>query len=330
MSTATIRPDKILRELDELWVSLAKQEDGESSNGVLRACSMTLIVATEGNEDEAAVGETLATLMRDHPSRAIVLRLMPGDAPALKAQVLAQCWMPFGSRQQICCEQIEIVMSQSSLADVPPVLWSLVAPDLPVALWCRSSRLLSLEPFQPIIRLAQKVIIDSAGVADLAGQVQMIHNAGGGQRVGDLAWTRLTRWRESIAQIFDNPEHLARLGDIDHVSISYEGEHVPMSVLYLTAWLRDCLGRRVAAEFHRSGEAPRARVHSVALTGNNLELSITVSQDRAVELHAGFRDSHTVFPSLTDYDLLREELSLLGRDAIYDAVVDQLGELTAE
>ncbi|MBK5291841.1 MAG: glucose-6-phosphate dehydrogenase assembly protein OpcA [Acidobacteriia bacterium] len=328
MAASTIRPDKILRELDQLWVSLAKQEEGESSNNVLRACSMTLIVATEGNEDEAAVGETLAALMRDHPSRAIVLRLMPGDVPALQSRVLAQCWMPFGSRQQICCEQIEIIMSQSSLADVPPVLTSLTAPDLPVVLWCRSRRLLALEPFEPVIRLAQKVIIDSAGVAGLSGQVRMIRNAGGSQRVGDLAWTRLTRWRESIAQIFDNPAHLARLADIDKVTISYEGEHIPMSALYLTAWLRNCLGRPVASEFHRCGDAPRARVQSVALTGNNLDLSITVSQDRAVELHAGFRDSHTVFPSLTDYDLLREELTLPGRDAAYDAVLQQLPELT--
>jgi hypothetical protein len=39
---ATIDPEKILRELRELWAQLAK--DQGSAGGVLRACSMTLIV----------------------------------------------------------------------------------------------------------------------------------------------------------------------------------------------------------------------------------------------------------------------------------------------
>ncbi|MBM3811880.1 MAG: hypothetical protein FJW20_09620 [Acidimicrobiia bacterium] len=320
--TATIRPEKILRELDELWVSLGKQENGETSTGVLRACAMTLLVATEGTHDEADVGETLASLMRDHPSRAIVLRLLDGAAPDLKARVLAQCWMPFGSRQQICCEQIEIGMTEPSLADVPPVLWSLTAPDLPVAMWCRSRRLLALPRFAPLVGLASKIIIDSAGVADLGDQLGLINTIRiQGPRVGDLAWTRLTRWRESIAQIFDNPVYLARLSALDHVRVGWEGEHVPMSALYLSAWINHCLGRNVPASFHREGSCERARVQSVALTGDNLNVSITVGQDRAMELHAGVRDAHSVFPSLTDYQLLREELSILGRDAIYESVL---------
>ena len=37
---------------------------------------------------------------------------------ALAARVFAQCWMPFGHRQQICCEQIEITASDASLPDL--------------------------------------------------------------------------------------------------------------------------------------------------------------------------------------------------------------------
>ena len=66
-------------------------------------------------------GETLALLMREHPSRAVVVRVRDVDAPELEAKVLAQCWMPFGQRRQICCEQIEISTSNASLVDVPAV-----------------------------------------------------------------------------------------------------------------------------------------------------------------------------------------------------------------
>ena len=68
-------------------------------------------VAGEG----AATGwEQLASLMRDHPSRAIVIRIVDEPKPELEARVLAQCWMPQGQRRQICCEQIEISSSNVS------------------------------------------------------------------------------------------------------------------------------------------------------------------------------------------------------------------------
>ncbi len=38
---------------------------------------MTLIVATEEKEEAEPVGEVLACLMREHPSRAVVLRITP-------------------------------------------------------------------------------------------------------------------------------------------------------------------------------------------------------------------------------------------------------------
>jgi glucose-6-phosphate dehydrogenase assembly protein OpcA len=322
---AVIQPEKILRELDELWVSLGKQEEAGGSDGVLRACAMTFLVATEDPSDEAEVGETLASLMRAHPSRAIVLRITGGSA--LQARVFAQCWMPFGRRQQICCEQVEINCGQGRLQDMSPVVRSLLAPDLPVVLWCRSRPLLDVAEFEPVLRLSSKVILDSAGVPDVRAQVATIHRErAAGRRIGDLAWTRLTRWRESIAQVFDNPVYLACIDEIDVVHIDYEGEPVPISAYYLAGWLRQGLRREPRVEFRRVGEAARARVQTVALRGGGLDVSISVGQDRAVELHAGVHEVHTVFPTLTDCELLREELSVLGRDAIYDEVVRRVAE----
>src|SRR5207249_10269704 len=63
------------------------KENGDESTGVLRACAMTLVVVAEADEDAAAVGETLALLMRDHPSRAIVVRVRASEAQELEARV---------------------------------------------------------------------------------------------------------------------------------------------------------------------------------------------------------------------------------------------------
>ena len=44
---ATLSPEKLLKELAGIWVTLAKENGGEAGAGVLRACSMTLVVAAE-------------------------------------------------------------------------------------------------------------------------------------------------------------------------------------------------------------------------------------------------------------------------------------------
>ena len=91
--------DAALKELAALWADLAQPNQGEATaSGVLRACAMTLIVAAEDETDAQAASEVLAELMHEHPSRAIVLK--PRDEGGLEARVFAQCWMPFGRRQQ--------------------------------------------------------------------------------------------------------------------------------------------------------------------------------------------------------------------------------------
>ena len=121
-----IKPDKILKELSEIWSSMAKPDDTQAGDtsaqggGVLRACAMTLISFVDDEEDSQSLNETLAGLMKEHPSRSVVVRLREGE-DFLDARVFAQCWMPFGHRRQICCEQIEITSSMNRLADVAAI-----------------------------------------------------------------------------------------------------------------------------------------------------------------------------------------------------------------
>ena len=126
-----IAPERVLKDLGELWKGLASPEAGVSTeSGVLRACAMTFIVALEPEDDGQAVGQTIAELIHQHPSRAIVLK--PGaEATPLDATVSAQCWMPFGKRQQVCCEQIEITAPPADAVQASRLILGLLAPDLP-------------------------------------------------------------------------------------------------------------------------------------------------------------------------------------------------------
>src|SRR5260370_28582547 len=94
LMAATIQPERILHELSELWVSLGKQ-NGHDSTGVLRACAITLVVVADAQEDAASVLETLALLMREHRSRAVVGRVRDALQPELACIVYAPSWLAF-------------------------------------------------------------------------------------------------------------------------------------------------------------------------------------------------------------------------------------------
>ncbi len=303
---ATINPEKIRQELSELWITLGEhKEDG----GVLRACSLTLIAAVDEADDPAEIGQTIAMLMREHPSRAIVVRVRDAAENYLASQVLAQCWMPFGNRRQICCEQVEIVASIPSLSDLPAVLLPLTVADLPVVLWARS-----LSGLRALKGIAGKLIVDSANLGSFA-EVQEIART---QRVGDLAWVRLTRWRELIAQIFENKCYLAELDSLTRVRMTYTGDRPGTSEFYLAAWLDRA---QVIWE--------RAQHTSVALedSNGNVHTKITAMEGDSVEVNVRQHITHAVFPEATDYTLLREELSIMGPDTVFRTVLPKARRL---
>lgn len=328
----TIAPDRILHEMADLWVSLGKQGEGEA--GVLRACSMTLVVAAEESDDPQAIGETLAALMPEHPSRAIVIRLRAEDQRALDARVFAQCWMPFGHRQQICCEQIEITASDASLPDLAAAVLPLTVPDLPVILWCRSPRLFHLDAFPQLAAIGQKVVLDSGAFPDAAAALRELAGAvAAGHLLADLAWTRLTRWRELVAQIFENRVQLANLPLVSDVAISYRRATAPTTAFYLAAWLLEGLekaGAHARVRFGSEAGEPTGRLSMVELRAEDRPeaiASIAFAEGRAAEVHTGGIVSKTLLPALTDYALMREELSIPGHDPAFERALAAAAKL---
>jgi glucose-6-phosphate dehydrogenase assembly protein OpcA len=291
---AAVSPESILKELSALWVSLGKQDDA----GVLRACAMTLIMAAGEDEDAGEVSQTLAELIHEHPSRAIVLRVVANPEPVLESRVLAQCWMPFGKRQQICCEQIEITASPAGLPDVHRIMGGLVAPDLPVMLVCRSPRLFGMPKFQKMLAMADKVVADSHGTAEPWAVMQRIAGMRAyGRNVADLAWTRTTPLRRQIAAAFDEPGALEKLPAVERIVVAHAAGPVTAEALYVAAWLNYSMRRELPVSFVSDNGAAVTRVELGA------GLTFTPSADRAT------------------CELLREELAIAGRDSVYDSVL---------
>lgn len=327
----TIAPEKILRELAEMWTELSRDPNGEG-DGALRACSLTLVTFADESEDFSALGETIAALMPEHPARTIVVKLEGEDGRRLSERVYSQCWKPFGQKRQVCCEQVEISSTDAALADLPSVILPLTASDLPVVVWCRSARLATLPQFAAIAAMARRVILDGERFVHLAlaggasensaPRVALNRIAMLGTRetcVADLAWTRLTRWRAMLSQIFENRSHLAELPRVTKVTV-ITSHLSPLSGLYFGAWVMDALADiGVHPEFHfeRSGEAPHGKVHGIELAAPDWSVDLARYDDRLI-VTAGGLSQCTPLPAPSDFLLMQEELRITGRDAVYE------------
>jgi len=320
---ATVAPESILKQLAELWVTMGKEGQEESGQGVLRACTMTLVVLAEESEDVSNLGETLAALMPEHPARAIVIRLRGTAERALSERVYAQCWMPFGQRRQICCEQVEIMASDAALADLPSVVLPLAVPDLPLILWCRSARVLARPEFRQLAEMATRVVMDSSGFADTKLAFEWLTGmVSSGLLVGDLAWTRLTRWREMLSQVFENRKNLERLAGPVRVVASDTGP-ITTRALYFAAWIQnglESLGAQVRVSI-RQAPSP-----SIELAGDGIAVRLERQGETLVATVDGASQC-TNLPLPNDYLLLREELAIVRRDPVFEKTLASAARL---
>jgi glucose-6-phosphate dehydrogenase assembly protein OpcA len=322
----TVAPEKILKELSALWVAQGKEGEGANAAGVLRACSMTLVVLAETGDDRAALGETIAALMPEHPARALVIHLSGAGPRALTERVTQQCWKPFGKGPQICCEQVEITASDAALADLPLVLLPLVVADLPVIVWCRSPRLLQMAEFGEIARMATKVVMDSAGFVDTRGLADgaavigwMADATRHGLTIGDLSWTRLTRWREMLSHVFENRDYLAKLSRISDVRVEFAGE-LGVSAWLMGAWVANALadaGVQAALRVEKQDGAAAPPSLRMELAGPGVRVELARQGERLV-ITVNHLSNCTNLPQPSDYLLMREELGIVRRDAVFE------------
>jgi len=309
--TATLEPEKILKDLRKLWSDLGR--GAEVSGGVLRACGMTLVVAADSEADCQELRHTLGVLMHNHPARAIVLRL--NEKPGLDANVFSQCWMPFGKHQQICAEGIEMMAGLTELNQVAQLLLPLIVSDLPAVLWCRGPRVFTENAFAPLLPQVQKIIVDSATASDPQAAIASIRELyKQGRLVADLAWTRLTGLRELMASLFDE----GTVAGVKNVQISYAGDVASPSSIYFARWMEHALPE-AHVELKRGPDGPRG-LRSIVISGD-CEVEIQRPDRTTFEVHVNGRVRRSKLLLLSEEILMSEELSILGSDPVFDQVL---------
>jgi glucose-6-phosphate dehydrogenase assembly protein OpcA len=138
--------------------------------------------------------------------------------------------------------------------------------------------------------------------------------------VADLAWTRLTGWREIVAHFFD--DGLADAQSVTSARLTHGGAALGSSALYFAQWIERALPR-VPVMLEAAGGEPGLR--GVVLSGGGAEFSIQLSTQQGegscVEVRAGGNSAHSLLPPSSDDALMREELSILGTDPVFERVL---------
>ena len=323
-ATAAVQPDKILQELSAYWTNLgaghsseasASNANQEDADGLLRACSMTLIFFIDAEEDPLKLQDLLLSLMREHPSRMIVVRLRDGD-DELTARVSSQCWMPFGHHRQICCEQVEIEASLDRLADAASVVAPLAAPDLPRVIVLRSARIVRAGALRKTLTLGDKIVVDSSrpgapGFGELGGLLDA------GHVTGDLAWTRLTPFRALLAQLLEKRSPAA-------IVIEYAGKEAGPETRYFQAWLQTALPEAFVS-IRGGGSTEECG------TGDGKPTAVRVDKDLVVrmcrggaEYEAGAMKQRASMPAGTEEQLLNEELGIVAHDRVFERALNHI------
>ena len=366
MSSTSIPADasRVEQELRHLW-----RHEAEKSNAGPVLCSRTLnlIVYCRNFADVQRATGLLDPIISNHPCRAIVISPAPPESQEeIHTEVSASCLTSHAGNRYIGRELVSLAVKPGAHPRLASIVRALVLPDLPIFLWWRDARSLGSELFRQLSDLAERIIVDSAGLDDLQADwpgvqalVQRPNKA-----VSDLAWSRLTAWRQLIAQLFDGTARASYLRQLGRIVVEFGDEsgkpNVPADALLLGAWLARQLGFRhprpvapgdvseqqtaawelSSGDFRlrvelRHGKRPGMGVTAVFLTCNDGRsvFAVTRTQDgKGLATRAELPGQVPLRRLVRTGDesasrLVSSELEILGRDVLYEDVLRLAGEL---
>jgi len=276
VATALGSISEIDRELARLRV------DPDTGEPYQRTSVMTHI-AWVPNEWVEAAEDVLAGLADRHPSRTIVLVPDCDRGDELEAAVEVESF-PSGQGRQVAVETIRLRLCGDRAAAPASVVEPLLLPDLPVFLRWRGVPPFGEGPFEQLVDVVDRLIVDSNEWPGLPGPYAQLAEIFGRVVVSDIAWARTSRWRPQLASLWP--------GIADVKTIEVEGTEAQANLL--AGWLRSRLGRHEIELQH----TPSDRLVGVKVDGEP----------------APFPPGDPPDPA----DLLSDELDRFTRDRVYE------------
>ena len=258
-----------LKRIESELSALRRQEEN-GGMPMLRACTLTLVVFCDRNEDPADLAPLIAQIVSSNPARVILVASRAEGEPWLEARI--SCYHTGeGAARRSVGEEIDFYPRGTQYDSLPSAILSLRVSGLPFVLYWRGQPDLDDLLFRALVGECDQILFDSAR---FTARAERVNNTIARLRLdfpqvsfGDVNWQRIRPWRELVAQFFDDPGNMVYLEMLRKVEIEFSvgmGGNQSAAVL-LMAWLASSLGwRAVPGSYQREGLTRRARFASRA------------------------------------------------------------------
>jgi glucose-6-phosphate dehydrogenase assembly protein OpcA len=207
----------IEKRLADIW----REEQESEERAVTRAALWNVVAHTWTGEQQARASTVLGRASASVPQRTIVIRANPRGEGEMSSWISANCHLVGGGDQQVCSEEVSIVASGERVHHVPPLVKSLLLPDMPVAVWWLGELPREHEEYvETLLEPADRLIVDSAQF-DSAEELELVSRIADQTTTApaDLNWARIEEWRAATAMLFDPPSMRPQLREIQKVRV---------------------------------------------------------------------------------------------------------------
>lgn len=221
-----VDPGKIEPELIKLWEKLSKEKT--------RACLFNLIVFNKLSERTDYFRDIVRKVSEKYPCRILFISSDPTSS-----QNYLKTAISIVGEGSIACDSIDIGVAGKDLEKVPFLILPHIIPDLPVSLLWTEDPALPHPLFEPLAKLATRIVFDSESADNLTAFAEKVL-ALKHLDLADLNWVRMERWRDLLASLFRTEEEVKK---IEQIHITYNSHptqsfcHLKVQSLYLIAWL---------------------------------------------------------------------------------------------
>ena len=302
-------PDTTVSKISRALVSV-REEGGAVALGRV----LTLVILTRERAVEEVI-EAANDASREHPMRVIVLMLANGEDPESRLDAQIRVGGDAGASEVVTLR----VTGEAGNSNLESLVTGLLLPDAPVVVWWPNKTPENISKTS-IGRIAQRRITDAATKSDPSAFVASL---GAQYAPGDtdLSWTRLTRWREQLAAILDQPPYEPV------TAVRVRGAADSPSTALLAAWLRLALDVPVDWAYLDPEEWPHG-IKSVTLVRAGGEVHLErPSPGVAILTQPGQPTHDLAVPRRTLRECLAEELRRLDPDVLYGRVITEGWEL---
>ena len=241
----------VLDALDDIRAKFARAEIGDQEHAHPRNCVMTLIAVAATQEEERRAERTCRLISTGHPAQSIVIR----EDNTLKGNHI-DAWITADIQRpaMACAVECEIVTLhvRSVAADhLAALVDPLLVSGVPTYLWFVGTPPFGRREIDEGLAICDALLFDSACFGEpytsfraLSKVISRAHIKLG---LGDLQWSRLRPWRETIAQFFAPLDRRQFLGGIAEIGVDYEGDGRGNRIAgaLLAGWMASALGWKI-------------------------------------------------------------------------------------